>query len=233
MLPVDSIAILAGVALPVDSIAILAGLALLAILFVCWLCLRYIPHNQVGIVEKLWSAAGSVQEGQIVASHGKAGYQVDILRGGYHVGYWRWQYRIHRVPLVTIPEGKIGYVYARDGEPLPPSQTLGRIVPCNHFQDARAFLGQNDEEKTPVGQRGRQRAILREGVYAINLALFAVITEDHVYGLPGSDEWQTLTKWVDELQEVDGFTPVIVGKPVQTVDPVQPEKSIVVQQFPV
>ena len=43
-------------------------------------------------------------------------------------------------PLVTIPQGKIGYVYARDGEPLPAGQTLGSVVPCNHFQDASAFL---------------------------------------------------------------------------------------------
>ena len=31
-------------------------------------------------------------------------------------------------------------VYARDGEALPPSQTLGRVVECNNFQDAAAFL---------------------------------------------------------------------------------------------
>jgi hypothetical protein len=41
---------------------------------------------------------------------------------------------------VLISESKLGYVYARDGSPLPPSQTLGRIVDSNHFQDARAFL---------------------------------------------------------------------------------------------
>ena len=100
-----------------------------------------------------------------------------------HFGLWRWQYRIHKVPLVTIPQGKIGYVYARDGEPLPPSQTLGRVVDCNNFQDARAFLGEPASATTVRGQRGRQRAILREGVYAINLALFVVITEDMVYHL--------------------------------------------------
>ena len=43
---------------------------------------------------------------------------------------------MHKVRLVTISQGKIGYVYARDGEPLPSSQTLGRVVPCNNFQDA-------------------------------------------------------------------------------------------------
>ena len=102
--------------------------------------LRYIPNNYVGIVEKLWSRAGSVAEGSIIALHDEAGFQADVLRGGFHFGLWRWQYRIHRVRLVTIPQGKIGYVYARDGEPLEASQTLGRVVECKNFQDARAFL---------------------------------------------------------------------------------------------
>ena len=45
------------------------------------------------------------------------------------------------MPLVSIPQGKIGYVYARDGEALLPSQTLGQVIACNNFQDARGFLG--------------------------------------------------------------------------------------------
>ena len=51
-----------------------------------------------------------------------------MLRGGLHFGLWAWQYRIHSVPLVTVPQGKIGYVYARDGEaPLfvPAAAVLG------------------------------------------------------------------------------------------------------------
>ena len=78
---------------------------------------------------------------------------------------------------MTIPQGKIGYVYARDGVPLPAGQTLGSVVPCNHFQDAVAFL-EGDGKSTRRGQRGRQLAILREGVYAMNPALFIVITEN-------------------------------------------------------
>src|SRR5579872_6765939 len=159
-----------------------AGLAFVA-LFCVWVSLRYIPHNSVGVVEKLWSLSGSVPEGHILALNGEAGYQAELLRGGLHFGLWRWQYRVHKVPLVTIRQGRIGYVYARDGEPLPPSQTLGRIVTCNNFQDARAFLGSaaSSAQGSQRGQRGRQRAIIREGMYAINPALFAVITEDSVY----------------------------------------------------
>ncbi len=143
-----------------------------------WLTLRYISNDYVGIVEKLWSPRGSVPEGRIIALNGEAGYQAALLRGGIHIGLWRWQYAVHKVRLVNISEGKIGYVYARDGQPLPSSQTLGRVVECNNFQDADAFL--NGEQP---GQRGRQRAVLREGVYAINLALFTVITESKVHVL--------------------------------------------------
>ena len=188
---------------------------------------RYIPNNRVGVVEKLWSAKGSVPEGRIIALDGEAGYQADLLRGGLHFGFWRWQYRIHKVGLVTVPQGKIGYVYARDGEPLPPSQTLGRVVDCNNFQDARAFLlgdARVEGREPHVGQRGRQRAILREGVYAINLALFVVITEDAVYRLEfqGKRELEALVGWQNELKEIDGFDPVVIGGTISTPDPLQP-----------
>ena len=55
-----------------------------------------------------------------------AGRPPGILRGGWHLRM-PFIYRIHKAPLVTIPQGKIGYVYARDGDPLHPSQTLARV----------------------------------------------------------------------------------------------------------
>jgi len=225
--------VLAGGELSSDSrwlpVAIAGGivLSMVLVVLVAWLTTRYIPNKQVGVVEKLWSTRGSVPEGHIVALNGEAGYQVELLRGGLHFGLWRWQYRVHKAPLVTIPQGKIGYVYARDGEPLPPSQTLGRIAECNNFQDARAFLGESDskEGEPSHGQRGRQRAILREGVYAINPALFVVITEDCVYGLRHlleNRENEIVASWQQQLRDVEGFNPVVVGKPVSAVDPLHP-----------
>jgi uncharacterized membrane protein YqiK len=44
---------------------------------------RYIPNNQVGIVEKLWSAKGSIDDG-FIALNGEAGYEPEVLRGGLH-----------------------------------------------------------------------------------------------------------------------------------------------------
>jgi uncharacterized membrane protein YqiK len=190
---------------------------------------RYIPNNRVGVVEKLWSLKGSVPAGGILAQHGEAGIQADVLRGGIHFGIWRWQYRIHRVSLVTVPQGKIAYVYARDGEPLSASQTLGRVVDSNNFQDARAFLAGG----VHGGQRGRQRAILREGVYAINLALFVVITEDFVYQLElqGRRESEKVSDWQKELAEVDGFDPIVIGAPMQTPDALKPEQMVMVDSL--
>src|SRR4029079_11349037 len=84
--------------------------------------LRYIPNNRIGVVEKLWSLSGSVKHG-FIALDREAGYQPAVLRGGWHLMF-PFQYRVHVVPLVTIPQGKIGYVFARDGEPLLPTQAL-------------------------------------------------------------------------------------------------------------
>ncbi len=198
--------------------------------------LRYIANNRVGVVERLWSLKGSVPEGRIIALDGEAGFQAEVLRGGLHLGLWRWQYRIHRTSLVTVPQGKIGYVYARDGEALQPSQTLARIIDCNQFQDARRFLGGvpgGPETDPAVGQRGRQRAFLREGVYAINLALFTVILEDSVYRLEtgGSKELKTLVNWQNELNEIDAFSPVIIGGPIEAPDPLLPGKTMMVDSI--
>jgi hypothetical protein len=181
-------------------------------LFGLWLCFRYIPNNSVGIVEKLWSLKGSVPEGKIIALHGEAGFQAELLRGGIHFGYWRWQYSIHRAPLVTISQGKLGYVYARDGQALQPNQTLGQAVDCNSFQDARAFLSPPSANEQvslagttlSVGQRGRQRAILREGVYAINPALFVVLTEEKVFAMRAIQSRQELTT-VEQFRSTNGF----------------------------
>ena len=178
----------------------LFGAPALALVF-AYCAVRHIPNNSVGIVEKLWSASGSLDEGQLIATDGRAGYQADILRGGVHVGYWRWQYRVHKLPLVTIKQGCLGYIFARDGMPLDSGQTLGRVV-CNNFQDAEKFLKAG-------GQKGRQRLILREGVYAINLAQFYVLTQDGVYHV-GHDR-STLEGWQSALKGIDGFYPVVIG----------------------
>ena len=73
----------------------------------------------------------------LIALNGEAGFQPRLLRGGWHV-LRPFQYRIHKMPLVTIPQGRIGYVFARDGQPLPATQALASNVAASDFQDVAA-----------------------------------------------------------------------------------------------
>src|SRR5271157_381109 len=102
--------------------------------------IRYIPNNQVGIVEKLWAAQGSIKSG-FIALHGEAGFQPEILRGGIHF-FFPFTYRIQKSDLVTVGQGKIAYVFARDGAALESSQVLAAndTQEKADFQDARRFL---------------------------------------------------------------------------------------------
>ena len=178
---------------------VVLGLFALTVLL---LTFRYIPNDRVGIVEKLWSPSGSVKHG-IIALNGEAGFQPELLRGGWHV-LMPFQYRLHQMPLVTIPQGKIGYVFSRDGQPLPPTQTLASNVTANDFQDVSAFMRSG-------GQRGPQRKILREGTYALNTAQFVVITNERVYFLSfDPSEADTFKRMAALIAERRGFEPVVI-----------------------
>jgi uncharacterized membrane protein YqiK len=163
---------------------------------------RYIPNNRLGVVEKLWSLRGSVKRG-LIALEGEAGFQPELLRGGWHL-FAPFQYRVHVMPLVTIPQGKIGYLFARDGEPLPPTQALASNAAAADFTDAAAFLRAG-------GQRGPQRRVLREGTYAVNLAQFVVVSSDGLYYLSLSpDEAKLFSSMAAVIEERDGFEPVVI-----------------------
>ncbi|HEX7554508.1 MAG TPA: flotillin family protein, partial [Geothrix sp.] len=183
----------------------LSALALFGLIFILVLLsrwIRYIPNNRVGIVEKLISGKGSVKKG-LIALGGEAGFQPQLLRGGWHY-LTPFQYRIHKMPLVTIPQGKIGYVFARDGKDLPPSQALASNARGADFQDLLGFIQGG-------GEKGPQRQILREGMYAINLAQFVVLTEDQVYYLPlDKSEVETFQKMSAIIAERAGWRPVII-----------------------
>ena len=82
----------------------------------------------------------SVESG-FIALNGEAGYEPEVLRGGLHM-FFPFMYRIHKSDLVTVGQGRIAYVFARDGAPLGASQVLGAndTEDKSDFQDARRFL---------------------------------------------------------------------------------------------
>ena len=183
------------------------GMALGALLLL-WLlakltgAVRYIPNDRVGVVEKLWSSSGSVKLG-LLALHGEAGFQPELRRGGFHF-FKPLQYRVHICPMVSVTQGKLGYVFARDGIDLPAGQTLADNATIHNFLDVRAFLEGG-------GQKGPQRKILREGTHIINPALFVVMTEEATYSMTmDSTEREYYQKMRELLDLRHGFSPLVI-----------------------
>jgi uncharacterized membrane protein YqiK len=121
------------------------------------------------------------------------------------------QYVVHSKSLVTIPQGKIGYIFARDGRQLEPAQVLASNATVQDFQDVEGFLKNG-------GQRGPQRRILREGTYAINLVQFIVITDERIYTISLSkEESETILKMAEVIAQRGGFRPVVIKDTDDTV----------------
>jgi uncharacterized membrane protein YqiK len=184
--------------------ALLGLVAFLIVTLFMWISgmVRYIPNDCIGVVEKLWSARGSVQAG-LLAMHGEAGFQPELRRGGFHF-FAPFQYRIHIRAMVSVTQGKLGYVFARDGIDLPAGQTLASNAQVDNFLDVRGFLAGG-------GQKGPQRKVLREGTHIINPALFVVMTEEGTYSLNMNDtEREYYDRMRVVLDERSGFTPVVI-----------------------
>lgn len=125
-----------------------------------------ISEREVGVISKQFGS--SLPSEQLIALKGEAGYQADTLPPGWHFGYFPWQYKVIKVPVVVIPNGQIGLVVASAGKAIPTNRMLGRVVDCDNYQSARKFLLNN-------GEKGQQLGMITPGTYRINTALFTVI----------------------------------------------------------
>lgn len=208
------------------SIAIVAGLIFFAVV----IGIRWIPNNCVGIIEKRFS-------------------QGIRARGADHGAQRRG-----RIPDRPPPRRRPSLLLA---DPISHSSraarhdfagkdrvrlcaTASRCFPVRRWGTwssatifrTHKFLGHGGDDAS-IGQRGRQRAIIREGVYAINLGLFVVVTQDSVYRLDmqGRQELATLVGWQKELNDIRGFDPVVIGEEVSAEDPLISGKQIVVDSI--
>ena len=84
--------------------AIVIGLIIVLLLSIGPLVLGavFIRERQVGIVVKKFGVR-SLPPGRLIALGGEAGYQADTLAPGLHFGYFRWQYRIFKLPVTIVP----------------------------------------------------------------------------------------------------------------------------------
>ena len=131
-----------------------------------------------------------------------------VINHGYSEGGWHllkpFIYRVHQVPLVTISQGTVGYIFARDGEQLKASQTLASNTAAMTFEDVENFLAKG-------GQRGPQRKILREGTYAINLAQFVVISKSKLFFHKLNEQDPVIFRdMADSIAERNGFEPLVI-----------------------
>ncbi|MBK7715495.1 MAG: flotillin family protein [Gemmatimonadetes bacterium] len=124
---------------------------------------------------------------------GQRGPQIAIIPPGtYRVNTALFSVKL--VPVLEIPEGKLGMVTTQDGAPLKTGEIAGREVPGhNTFQDGEAFV-------TSGGTKGLQAQVMMPGSYYLNpnfatveLANMTEVTIGHAgvviafVGEPGAD----------------------------------------------
>lgn len=129
-----------------------------------------IPEDSIGIVNKKFVLFGkhrTLPDGTLIALNGEAGLQADTLAPGVHFWLWPWQFVVTLQKFISVPEGRIGIVEARDGRPITEGRVLAAQIACDSFQSARLFLAGG-------GERGPQITIIPPGTYRINTALFSI-----------------------------------------------------------
>jgi uncharacterized membrane protein YqiK len=164
----------------------------------------FIRERQVGIVIKKFGSR-SLPPGRLIALNGEAGYQAETLSPGLRFGFFRWQYRIVKVPVTIVPQGEIALVLAADGASIPSERILAKIVDSDNFQDARKFLLNG-------GEKGRQLGILTAGTYRINSAIFTVITSYNATQ-HGMSPGQLALERVES--DMVGIVTTLDGKPIE------------------
>lgn len=191
---------------------------LLAFLFLVMLVLavvvaakgiQRVPSGMVGIVHRRFGLSRAADR-WAVQVYGSPGPQAEVLKADRTYLGLAFVDRVEYVPKTFVPPGTIGVVVARAGEQPPADRTLCTYVDCDRFQDGRTFLLKS-------GQMGRQPEVLPGGAsYAINTALFEVITVDTIgagrYGLTAAD--------LAEVSIPVGTTGVVI-----TLDGVAPDEE--------
>jgi uncharacterized membrane protein YqiK len=165
---------------PVWQIAALAGLLVFG-LVLAGKPFVYIANDSYGVVERKWSLRRGAGRSSFMALDGGPGFLADTIKGGWHA-FFPYQYRVHRQKLITVRA--IGYLVARTGAALGEGQALAAWPDGVDPGDARAFLDKG-------GQGGPQRRILRAATYAINTALFVVLTDEGVHQIALGDTAKT------------------------------------------
>ncbi|MEZ5141839.1 MAG: SPFH domain-containing protein [Acidimicrobiales bacterium] len=171
----------------VTLIVIAAVAAVIVLLFLR--SLHSIGPAEVGLVTK--RVGKKLKGDQLIAMHGEAGYQADLLMPGLRFKLWPL-FRVQRFDWVQVPPDHVGLVIAQVGAALPTGAKSAQYRPeFGSFADVRAFLANG-------GQRGVQRPVLPPGTTApIHPVGFVVLTSESTFGKVVSDATQAAIRQVD------------------------------------
>jgi uncharacterized membrane protein YqiK len=139
---------------------------------------------------------------RFLAGGGERGPQMTVIPPGtYRIN--SLLFHVNVVEAVTVPQGKIGVVEARDGKALSNGRIIARQVECDSFQDGQAFMERG-------GERGPQMALITAGTYRINPFLFAVTLAD-VIDVPDDKVGVVMTREGRPLAAGDIAGPAVEG----------------------
>src|SRR5579875_2001070 len=158
----------------VDNAVRLAGV-LIIIFGVLSTSYVFVPDGHVGEMFRVYGG-GSLPLGRIVAVNGENGPQARIFTPGFHFEpLVNVMYEVNPGHTeVSVPDGKIANLVAKDGAPLRPGQAFADPFPPKlgfAMLDAETFLRNG-------GQRGPQLTVLPPGKYRINHYLWEVQLRD-------------------------------------------------------
>jgi len=130
----------------------------------------FIGEEEVGLKTRIYGT--TLPQGKIIATGSQKGPQADILGPGLNISpFINVIYDIKKDKVVTVPEGKLGLLTAKDGIPLSDNTYMApawKPDEISKMLDANFFLSDGH------GYRGPQVTVLKPGKYRINKKLFDI-----------------------------------------------------------
>lgn len=197
---------------------IVVAVVVVFVLLVVSRSFRVIGPSEIGLVTKRFGKR--LNEGQVLAFRGEAGYQARLLMPGLRFKPWP-VFGITKYPWVQVPAGEIGVTVSQLGAPMPTGAKSAAYNPIfGNYTDLDVFMSNG-------GQKGVQRQVLTPGTLApIHPVAFLVLTEGRVFGLPVTERGRGKNLSPADFGLREGsLRPVIIEPRVS--DPSQGSKDVV------
>lgn len=137
-----------------------------------------IAADKTGVVMKHFGTP--LPPGAIIARNGEQGPQALILGPGWHFGYVPFMYEVDEVDVALIEHNKLGFITAKDGQPLPDGEIFAPVwTSTTDLLDPETFLSKG-------GHRGPQASVLTPGTYRYNPNLHDIKTIEALRIEPGT-----------------------------------------------